>query len=193
MELNQIFWIISWILITGFCSIYLWSVLKWETKPHVYTMFLYVVITSVIFYSQIIAWAWYGSIYVGITWLFWILIFILSFWYGTEDITFSDKVALILAVFSIPLWYVTGNPLLSVILLMIVDIFSSYPTIRKTLNDPYSENLPAFIVEFVWISFSILALSQINFISAWYLIYIMLFDILMLYILFFWRRRKQIS
>jgi len=78
----------------------------------------------------------------------------------------SDKIALLLAVFSIPLWYLTGNPLLSVVLLMIVDVFSSYPTIRKTINDPYSENLPAFIVEFVGINFSILALSHINFISA---------------------------
>ena len=191
MELKLIYWIISWILIFGFCSIYLWSVLKRETKPHIYTMLLYVIITGFIFYSQVQAGAWLGSVYVGITFLFWCLIFMLSFWYGTEDIVFADKICLIFALLAIPLWHFTWSPLFSVILLMVIDIFSSFPTVRKTYNDPYSENIYTFIIEFIGIIFAILAISQINFISTWYLIYIMLFDVLMLYILLRWRMNKK--
>lgn len=188
MELKLIYWIISAILVLSFCSIYLWSVLKWETKPHMYTVLLYVIITGVIFYSQLVSGAGYWSVYVGITCLFWCLIFILSHWYGTEDIIFADKICLVVALISIPIWYLTWSPVYSVILLMIVDVFSSAPTVRKTINDPYSENLQAFMVEFVWISFSILALTQINFVSSWYLIYILMFDLLMIYILLRWRK-----
>lgn len=191
MELNAIYWIISWILVCVFCSIYLHSVLKIETKPHIYTMFLYVIITWVIFYSQILNGGWFWSVYIGITFLFWCVIFLLSFWYWTEDVTFSDKISLIIALVSIPLWYFTWNPLISVILLVVVDIFSSFPTVRKTLNDPYSENIYAFMVEFVGVTFSILAISSINFISTWYLVYILLFDLLMLFILIGWRKRLK--
>ncbi len=183
MEANLIYWIISSILVCWFCSIYLWSVLKWETKPHMYTMLLYVIITGIIFYSQLQSGAWFGSVYVGVVFLFWCLIFILSFWYGTDDVIFADKVCLVFALATIPLWYFTWNPLYSVILIMIIDVFSSAPTVRKTINDPYSENIYVFVVEFIGIIFSILALSQINFLSTGYLIYIMLFDLLMLYIL----------
>jgi len=188
MEASLIYWLISWIFILLFCAKYLHSLLQGETKPHIYTILLYVIITGIIFYSQIIAWAGFGSIYVGITCLFWMIIFILSFWYGIKDITITDKISLVFALISIPLWYVSWDPLLSVILLIIVDIFSSYPSVRKTYVNPYSENLFAFVIEFIWISFSILALAQINFLSAGYLIYIMLFDILMFSIIYYRRR-----
>jgi len=191
LDTSLIFWLISWVLIVAFCGKYLHSLLQGETKPHIYTILLYVIITGIIFYSQITAWAGFWAMYVGITFLFWILIFVLSFWYGIKDITITDKISLILALLSIPLWYISWDPLLSVILLIIVDVFSSYPSVRKTYVNPYSENLFAFVIEFIWISFSILALAQVNFLSAGYLIYIMLFDILMFCIIYF--RRKSIK
>jgi len=190
MEANVVFWIISWILITIFCWKYLHSVLDWETKPHIYTILLYVIITGIIFYSQIISWAWFGAMYVGITCVFWILIFILSFTYGIKDITLTDKVSLVFALLAIPLWYISWNPVFSVILLIVVDIFSSYPTVRKTIVNPYSENLYVFVIEFIALVFSILALSQINFLSAGYLFYILLFDVIMFNIIYFWRKHK---
>ena len=191
METSLIFWIISGLFITAFCGKYLHSVLDWETKPHIYTILLYIIITWIIFYSQITNEAGFGAMYVGITCIFWILIFILSFWYGIKDITTTDKISLVLALWAIPLWMLSWNPVLSVVLLMVVDVFSSYPTMRKTYVDPYSENIYVFVIEFIGLIFSILALTQITFLTAWYLIYIMLFDILMFLIVFY--RRKQIS
>lgn len=190
MDTSLIFWIISWLFITAFCLKYLQSVLQGETRPHMYTIILYTVITGIIFYTQIISGAWFWAMYVGITCAFWILIFFLSFKYGIKDITFSDKFSLLLALISIPIWYVTGDPFLAVILLIIVDIFSSYPTVRKTYVDPYSENIQVFVIEFIWLVFSILALSQINFNSAAYLFYILVFDVLMFSMIYI--RRKKI-
>jgi len=191
MNTPLIFWIISWILITVFCLKYLHSILSGETKPHIYTIVLYVIITAIIFYSQITINAGFWAMYVGITCVFWILIFFLSFKYWIKDITISDKIALLWAILSIPLWYFSWSPLLSIILLMVVDIFSSYPTVRKTYVDPYSENLYVFIIEFIWIFFSLLALASISFISAWYLIYIMIFDVLMFLIVCYRRQIVQ--
>ena len=189
MESSLIFWIISWLFITAFCLKYLQSVLQGETKPHIYTIILYVLITGIIFYTQILSGAWFWAMYVGITCVFWILIFFLSFRYGIKDITFSDKLSLSLALISIPIWYATWDPFLAVILLIIVDIFSSYPTVRKTYTDPYSENIYVFVIEFMWLIFSILALTQINFNSSAYLFYILGFDVFM-FVLIYLRRRK---
>jgi len=191
METSVIYWLISWIFILLFCGKYLHSLLQWETKPHIYTILLYVIITGIIFYSQIVAWAGFWAMYVGITCAFWILILVLSFWYGIKDITVTDKISLALALGAIPIWYLTWDPFLAVILLIIVDVFSSYPSVRKTYVNPYSENLFAFVIEFIWISFSIFALSTVSFLSAWYLVYIMLFDILMFLIIYFRRRTIQ--
>jgi len=190
MNFPLIFWILSWLFAVIFFAIYLKSILSWETKPHIYTAALYAIMTGIIFYSQIVNGAWIGSIYLGTNCLFWSIIFLLSFKYGVKDIVLTDKISLLLALFSIPIWYFTWNPFLAVVLLMIVDLFSTLPTIRKTYVDPYSEHSYVYLIEFIWIAFSIAALTTIDFINAWYLIYIMIFDVLMFLIVYY--RRKVV-
>lgn len=185
-----IFWVISWILTLVFFAVYLSSILKWETKPHLYTALLYSLMTWLILYSQIVNDAGLWAVYLGITFVFWCIIFLMSFKFWIKNIVLADKISLVLALFAIPIWYFSWNPLLSVILLMIVDLFSTIPTIRKTYVDPYSENSYVYLIEFLAILFSVLALTQVDFINAWYLLYIMIFDVLMCLIVFY--RRKSL-
>ncbi|MDA9128888.1 hypothetical protein N9J72_00230 [Candidatus Gracilibacteria bacterium] len=191
MNYQLIFGIISGIFTLVFFAVYLHSILKGETKPHLYTALLYALMTGLILSSQITNQAGIGATYLGITFFFWCIIFLMSFKLGIKNIVFADKLSLVFALIAIPVWYFSGNPLLSVILLMIVDLFSSIPTVRKTYVDPYSENSYVYLIEFVGIFFSILALTQIDFINAGYLLYIMLFDLLMFFIVFY--RRKIVK
>ncbi len=190
METSLIFWIISWVFTIAFYTVYLRSIVQWETKPHIYTAALYALMTGLIFYSQLSNGAGIWSTYLWITFVVWCIIFLMSFKYGIKDIVFSDKISLIIALLSIPIWYLSWSALLTVLLVILIDLFSTIPTVRKTYKDPYSENTYVYLIEFVWIFFSILALSSINFINAWYLIYIMLFDLLMFAVVFY--RRKQL-
>lgn len=167
MTTTLIFSVLSWLFTVVFCSVYLRSILSWETKPHIYTALFYAIMTWVIFSSQVSQNAGLGATYLGIIFVFWCLIFCMSFRYGIKDIILADKISLLLACISIPIWYFSWDPLLAVILLMFVDLFSTIPTIRKTYVDPYSENTYVYLIEFVWILFSIFALTQINFINAW--------------------------
>jgi hypothetical protein len=183
-----IFWIISAVFTLAFYIIYLWSILKWETKPHIYTAFLYALLSAILLYLQINNGAWYWSIYFWITLVFWCIIFILSFKFWFWEITISDKASIIFAFIWIVLWLYFQNPFYSVVLFILVDAFSSYPMIRKTYYHPYTENQYVYLIEFVWIFFSILALSEFDFINAGYLFYIIAFDFAMFFIILLRRR-----
>lgn len=64
-----------------------------------------------------------------------------SFRHRAITITKSDWVSLIVALGAIPLWLITKQPLLSVIIISIIDLVAFWITIRKTYHLPYSENL----------------------------------------------------
>lgn len=181
-------WVVSWIFTIVFYAVYLWSVFKWETKPHIYSAFLYFLLCIMPFYLQLQNNAWFGAVYFGISTFFWGLIFLLSFKYWFEGITRSDKIALILAVFVWIFWLLTQNAFYSVMLIIIVDVFSSYPTVRKTYFHPETENRYAYLIEAVWILASVFALVTFDFINAAHLIYVIAFDLLMFGIVFMRRR-----
>ena len=191
MESPLILWIVSWIFTLIFYAIYLRSIIIWETKPHIYTAMLYALMTGLIFYSQLSNDAGIWAIYLWITFMVWSIIFFMSFKYWVKDIVLTDKISLLLALISIPIWYISWTPLITLLLVILIDLLSTVPTVRKTFVNPYTENTYVYLIEFIAISFSILALSSINFINAGYLIYIMLFDLLMFFIIYY--RRKQLS
>lgn len=192
--MNEItYWVLSWIFAIIFQMVYLLSVLKWETKPHTFTMFLYAILTGILLYLQVLNSGGYGSIYLGITFIFCCLFFILSFRYGFKEITWSDKISLFLAILWIWLWLLYKNPFYSVVLFIVVDIFSTYPTLRKTYFYPYTENQYVYLIELVWISFSLLAITELNFINGGYLFYILLFDLIMFFLIFFRRRTEKLQ
>jgi len=51
-----------------------------------------------------------------------------------------DWVCLILALSSIPLWYITSSPLIAVIILTTVDTIGFIPTYRKAHAEPFDES-----------------------------------------------------
>jgi hypothetical protein len=95
-----------------------------------------------------------------------------------------------LAVLAWIVWYFTSNPLYALLLIILTDIFSSYPMIRKTYYHLETENRYVYLIEAIWVLASILALAQFNFINGAFLVYILLFDLLMFLIVFLRRRNN---
>jgi len=182
-------WIISWIFTIAFYVIYMCSIFRGETKPHMYSAFLYFLLSMMPFYIQLQSGAWYGAVYFWISTLFWGIIFLLSFKYGFEWITVTDKISLVFALLTGFFLIINENPFYVVILILLVDTFSSYPTVRKTYYHPQTENRYGYLIESIWVLTSIFALSVFDFINGAHLVYIFLFDILMFLIVFY--RRKN--
>ncbi len=61
-------------------------------------------------------------------------------------ITRSDYWFMVAALASLPVWYLTANPLWAVVVLTIVDLLGFGPTLRKAYDFPYEENLLFFML-----------------------------------------------
>jgi len=118
---------------------YLYTIYKGETKPHAFTWLLLGCVTSVGAYASFGANAGpsaYAIAFVGATCLF---IAILAFFIGERDYTKSDWAALIICFLAIPLWKITETPALALIIIVIIDFLSYWPTIRKSFYRPNTE------------------------------------------------------
>ena len=67
---------------------------------------------------------------------------------------------LILALASLPFWYLTSNPLWAVVLLTLVELLGFGPTIRKAYYLPHEENRLFFLLFMLRNIFTLLALEH---------------------------------
>ena len=118
---------------------YFISIFKRETRPHLFSWVNWGLIISIGAYAQLKLGgdlSAYMLLFVGIT--CWFIAF-LSLFYGEKDIKRSDWAAFLSGLALIPVWVITKDPLLTLILIICIDILTFYPTVRKTYVDPSSE------------------------------------------------------
>ena len=126
-------------------GIYLWSIYKKETRPHVFSWFNWGVVVGIGAYAQfkldggLSTWV---LVVVSFTCLF---ISFIALFVGEKNITKSDWYAFIGALVAIPVWLITDNPVWAIITLMLIDILTYYPTIRKSWLDPWGEPPVSYI------------------------------------------------
>lgn len=146
---------------------YVRDILKGKTKPHLFTYLVWSIVGTLAFLGQWSSGAGPGAWVSGVMVIFSILVFGLSFKFGTEDVTKLDVVFLIAALSAIVPWWLTDNPTLSVIIATFVDVCAFFPTIRKTYNDPSSETLISYVLNLLRHGLAICALA--SFVVATYI------------------------
>lgn len=125
---------------------YLWQILKRKTEPHAYTWLIWTITQGVV-----AAGVWFGGgglVQAGAMVAYALcafIVFILSFWYGTKDITKGDTILLIVALCSVFIWQGLDNPALAVVVATAIDLIGYLPTFRKSYYEPLSENILAWI------------------------------------------------
>jgi len=144
---------------------YFRDLLKGKTKPHIFSWFIWAIVTSIIYALQVSAGAGLGSLVTLAVAVISLLIFILGFKNGNKNIKKIDIVFLVLALLAIPLWLVIDQPVLSIILLSIIDMLGFAPTVRKSWDDPYSETLSLYTITTFRHGLSIFALANYNIVT----------------------------
>ncbi len=144
---------------------YIRDIVKGKTKPHVFSWFIWSIITGIIYALQVSAGAGPGSWVTLTLTVILILVFFLSLKNGSKNIQKIDIVFLILALGALPLWLVVKQPVLSIILLSTIDMLGFLPTIRKSWNDPYSETLSLYVITTFRHGLTIFALAQYNIVT----------------------------
>ena len=132
-------------LAVAFCLInlglYSITILKGKTKPHAFSWLLWAVVMGTVCVAQFLNNAGAGSWQTGVSALMCLAIGILALFYGERKGTLTDWIAIGLAVSAIPIWLITKNAMLSVVLLTIIDGLGFYPTFRKGYVLPHEENV----------------------------------------------------
>lgn len=170
------------IVIGGFFLPYLADMFRRRTKPHAYTWLIWSITQGTAVAGLIYGKGGWGAVALVSGTFFCFLIFLLSFKYGTRNITKSDTVVLIAALSAIVVWWQLNSPLLAVFMVSIIDVLGYIPTFRKTFEEPWTEPPIPWVVFSASNIFAILALSEYNLLTLTYIVSITLASVTLLII-----------
>lgn len=123
---------------------YLTGIIKGRYKPHVFTWFIWAVLTGINFVAQMVSDAGSGSWATGFSALMCATVFVLSARRGEKGIVFIDWATLVCAMLAIVMWRLTNDPLTAVILSSFAGTLGFIPTIRKCMYDPDVESVSSY-------------------------------------------------
>ena len=119
---------------------YVYSTLRGATRPHVFSWVAWALTTTVVFFAQLQGRGGIGAWPTGVSALLTAFIAVLA-WLKRGDVAISrsDGVCFLASLSSLPLWYLTSDPLWAIVILTTVDVLGFGPTIRKAYHAPRSE------------------------------------------------------
>jgi hypothetical protein len=100
----------------------------------------------------------------------------LALWRGVASYTAFDIMCQIIALLGIPLWILTKQPSLAVLLVLAVDFAGGLPTLRHAWRAPNEETFSTFAVSAYAGFLLLISLTHYSFISVAMPLYIFLFD-----------------
>lgn len=140
---------------------YIADILNHKTKPHAFSWLVWAVLAGIAFGVQVTHEGGPGAWLMALTVIATLTIFLLSFRYGEKNILFVDWISLLLAGIALLLWLITDNPLMSVILISFIDVVGGFfPTMRKSLTNPYQETTVMYALFGCSLILSLMALSS---------------------------------
>jgi hypothetical protein len=172
-------------------AVYIRSILRGETKPHLFTWLVWGTLGMIGFAAMVYDKAGPATWALGATAMLCLITSLLSLKYGEKTFTRGDKIALFTSMSAIIPWLLTDDPLGSVILISIIDIVAFYPTIRKSWSKPGEESLFAYNLGSLKFGLTVLAISNFTLTNALYpaaIVFINTAFVIMCLI-----RRKQLS
>ena len=153
---------------------YIRNIFARKTEPHIYSWLIWSILQMV---GTIIMFR--GGARLGVLWLFieslsCFFVFLLSFKYGTKNITKFDTICLFGALIAIFIYVFLHNPLLSIITISLIDFVGFLPTFRKSYEEPQTETASVYIASAFSYIFGILALSSYTLTTTFYLTSLMI-------------------
>lgn len=160
-----------------------------KTKPHAYSWLVWGLLTGIAFFGQISDGAGAGAWVTATTAVVSFIIVGLALKKGEHEITKSDKGFLLGCFAAIALWFITNDPLLSIILVTIIDFLGFLPTIRKSIHKPFEETLIHYVFAGGKFALALIALEHFSLITAIYPLFLVLANWLFVVMLVVQRKR----
>lgn len=140
---------------------YIRSIMLGQVKPHVFSWVIWGVTTLAVFAAQLQGQGGAGAWPIGVSGLITMYVAFIAYLKKSDSIiTRTDWIFLVLAMLSLPLWYITADPLSAVILLTFVEVLGFGPTLRKAYHFPFEKSLFFFLLIIIRYLVSIVALEH---------------------------------
>ena len=124
---------------------YIRTIISGTTKPHVFSWVIWGATTFVVFLAQLKGKGGVGAWPIGVSGSITIFVAFLAYVKRADiTITKTDWLFFTSAMSSLPLWYLTSDPVWAVVVLTTVDVLGFGPTVRKAYSFPHSESLLFF-------------------------------------------------
>ncbi len=157
---------------------YLRDTFAGKTKPHVVSWFLWTIVSFLAFGLQWSKGAGAGAYANFAMGLICLILFVKSFKTGTKNIVTADVISFVMAVVAIFLWLVIDQPVWSIILVVLIDIFSFVPTFIKSWDKPWQETLFTWVLSIIRQLLVLISLQSFNFVTALFPLYAFVANIL---------------
>ena len=126
---------------------YIHSIIRHRTRPHVFSWVIWGSTTFIVFLAQLADKGGAGAWPIGVSGVISISVALLAYAKQSDNsITPADWVFFLAAMLSLPLWYLTSDPLWSVVLLTSVDLIGFAPSFRKAYRHPFDEQVRFFVL-----------------------------------------------
>lgn len=159
-------------------------------RPHVFSWVIWSISTAVVFFAQVVAGGGPGAWPTGVSALLTTYVTWLA-WTRCRDIviTRSDWFFLWSALASVPLWYMTGDPLWAVVILTVIDVLGFGPTIRKLYMLPHEESVWFYLLFAARNGVALFALETLSLTTVLFPV-AMVLSCVVVCGLILWRRRR---
>ena len=147
---------------------YIVDTIKGKTKPHIYTWFIWGLVTAIAFGLQIADQAGAGAYTTLAAAIVCFTIFLFGLRQGNKDITSSDSVFFLLSLLALVLWLFAKQPVLSVILVSVIDMLGFVPTVRKSWHKPHEETLISYLTNTFRFGLALFALERYTLVTMLY-------------------------
>lgn len=121
---------------------YIRSIHDGRTRPHVFSWLLWGSTTFVVFLAQLVDGGGAGAWPIGLAGI--VTLYVAALAYSRRHsvtITRSDWFFLMSGLSALPAWALTADPLWAVVILTTIDVIGFLPTFRKSIHDPFAENM----------------------------------------------------
>lgn len=147
---------------------YFMGMYKGQVHPHVFTWFIWSLLTGIAFAAQLSGNAGPGAWALGVSAVLCFTVATCAIRCGEKQITRSDWLSFITALAAIGLWIATDDAFWAVILVTLIDVLAFWPTFRKSWHKPYEEVISTYVISSIKFIPAFFALEQVSVVTALY-------------------------
>lgn len=154
------------------------DILRGTTKPNIVSWITWTLLTGIATAAEIAGHEYVTAIFTGAAVVETAIIVLLGLKHGFVKYTTFDVVCQISAVAGIILWQLFNSPTIGVIASVTIDFIGAMPTIRHSWNKPHEETWSTYALAGLGGAFAILSLTNYNWTSLTYAVYIVIINII---------------